>query len=447
MLGEGVLDGLHVVVRQHQGVGGAGTGHARGVGQGEGRQTRTGGGQERVHVAVVVARELDDLAPPGEPARETDRGHGRLGPGVDQTNLLHRGALDDQLGEFDLARRRRPVGGPGRDLAVEGLHHGGLGVPEDERTPGADEVDVATTVGVREVGALSLDEERRGAADGTEGADGRVHAAGDDGGRPLEELCGSLLCTHLTSVSAILPVPSMPHPEDLVTMPLPTRPGLSISKESPHEPVHLRAGILARWEALRPVEGVLKAVREVVESCPPLGPSGQKRLEGLLGLGTGHEGRTSIGEVQQKPGLEGGGRGGRLDTFLSRPVTEHGAIVPIGIEDRPDLGVVVSVRLPRGTDHPLALRMFRPLDVHRVDPNLRMPAHRVEVALLRLPLTDDQIGPSLLAARGTTPEIALPPPSGSSAHSVTSSTPSSPSATLRTRALWNSSSSTSGTAP
>jgi hypothetical protein len=92
-------------------------------------------------------------------------------------------------GVLDGGGGRWAVGGPGGARAVSGLHDRRVRVPEDERPPRADEVDVPATVGVREVGAFALDEERRRAAYRTERAHGRVHAAGDDGGRPLEELC------------------------------------------------------------------------------------------------------------------------------------------------------------------------------------------------------------------------------------------------------------------
>ncbi len=88
-------------------------------------------------------------------------------------------SLDDQFGELDLAGRRGAVGGTGRHLTVEGLHHGGVGVAEDERPPGADEVDVLAPLGVEGVRALDRGDEHRVSAHGTVGADGRRDAAGD----------------------------------------------------------------------------------------------------------------------------------------------------------------------------------------------------------------------------------------------------------------------------
>jgi hypothetical protein len=59
-------------------------------------------------------------------------------------------------------------------------------VAEDHGSPGAEEVEVAVAVGVVEVGAVGVVDEGRVAADGAEGADGGVNAAG-------EELFGALL--------------------------------------------------------------------------------------------------------------------------------------------------------------------------------------------------------------------------------------------------------------
>ena len=50
----------------------------------EGKCTRTGLHQQTVAVTVIAAFEFDDFRPSGEPARETKRGHRRLGSGRHQ---------------------------------------------------------------------------------------------------------------------------------------------------------------------------------------------------------------------------------------------------------------------------------------------------------------------------------------------------------------------------
>ena len=124
-----------------------------------------GRGEQRVDVAVVAAGELDDLAATGVAAGEPDRRHGRLGAGVDQAHLLDRGPGDDLRGQLHLTR------GGGAEAGARGgggLHrrdHLGVGVPEDQRTPRADQVDVAAAVGVEQPRALAPDHEPGGAAD------------------------------------------------------------------------------------------------------------------------------------------------------------------------------------------------------------------------------------------------------------------------------------------
>ena len=63
-----------------------------------------------------------------------------------------------------------------------------VAVAEDERTPGADVVDVFVAVGIEDVGAFAAHDEGRGAADAALGADRGVDAAGDGEAGAFEEL-------------------------------------------------------------------------------------------------------------------------------------------------------------------------------------------------------------------------------------------------------------------
>ena len=169
-------------------VAGLGTGHPRGVRQPEGRHTRTRGGQQRVHVTVVAAGELDHLGPPGEPAGEPDRGHRRLGAAGHQPHLLDRlDPRDDLLGQRDLALTGRTEGRAAGDRVLDGRDDLGMGVAEDHRPPGADEVDVLATVGIGEVRTGTGHHEPGRTAHGAERAYGRVHAARRHEGRAVEE--------------------------------------------------------------------------------------------------------------------------------------------------------------------------------------------------------------------------------------------------------------------
>ncbi len=127
---------LDVVVRQHDRVAGLRTRHTRRVGQSEGRHARTGRGQQRVHMPVVAARELDHLRPAGEAACQPDRRHRRLGAAGDQAHLLDR--LDpghDLLGQLDLARAGRAEGRTAGDRVLDRGDHLGVRVAQDHRPP------------------------------------------------------------------------------------------------------------------------------------------------------------------------------------------------------------------------------------------------------------------------------------------------------------------------
>ena len=147
-----------------------------------------GGGEQRVHVAVVAAGELHDLGAAGEAAGEPDRGHGRLGTAGHQPHLLD--GLDpghDLLGERDLALAGRTEGGAAGDGGLHGRDDARVGVPEDHRPPRADEVDILAPVGIGEVRTGTGHHEPGRTAHGAEGAHGRVHAAGRHEGRAVEK--------------------------------------------------------------------------------------------------------------------------------------------------------------------------------------------------------------------------------------------------------------------
>ncbi len=186
---ECVLELLHVVEREHRGVTGGLRRHAGRARVAERERARARLHEQRVGVAVVAAFELDDAGAAGEPAREAERGHRRLGARGHEPHERHaRQRLAEQLRELDLERGRRAE----RESFERRLAHGRddqwVRVPEDERPPGADVVDVALAVGVPEVRAFAAFEEARRAADGAERAHRRVHAPGDDGLRLLEQL-------------------------------------------------------------------------------------------------------------------------------------------------------------------------------------------------------------------------------------------------------------------
>src|SRR5262245_57797043 len=99
-------------------------------------------------MTVVTAGELNDLGPTGTAARQPDRRHRRLGPRIDQADLLDRGAADDLGGQLDLTRRRRTEARTTSGRASDGRDDLGVRVSMDQRTPGANQVDIPAAVRV-----------------------------------------------------------------------------------------------------------------------------------------------------------------------------------------------------------------------------------------------------------------------------------------------------------
>jgi hypothetical protein len=78
---------------------------------------------------------------------------------------------------------------------------------EDHRAPGAEEVEVAVSVGVEEVSAFGMSHEGRFAAYGTKGADGGVDASGKEFFGALLQLAGAgVKLRHLVQYKSAAPV-------------------------------------------------------------------------------------------------------------------------------------------------------------------------------------------------------------------------------------------------
>jgi hypothetical protein len=186
-------DALGVVVGADDRVRGRAGRDARRGRDPEGREPGARRREQRVGVAVVAARELEDAVAAGRAAREPERAHRRLRPGGDEPHLLDRGnGVDELLGERHFALRRRAVGRSCGGGLLYGLDHLGIGVAEDERAPGEDPVEIAVALGIPEVSALAaLGEERLAGADGAPGTHGGVDPARNHPGRALIERASS----------------------------------------------------------------------------------------------------------------------------------------------------------------------------------------------------------------------------------------------------------------
>ena len=154
--------------------------HARAVRPAVRERAAAGLDEQRVHVAVIAALELDDLVAAGEPARQPKAGHRRLRAAVDHSHLLdRRDPAADQLGHFHFERIGNAEADAARGRLADRVEHDRRRVPEDRRAPGADVIDVFVAVDVPNPGALRAVDEERLAAEAAEGAHGGIHAAGD----------------------------------------------------------------------------------------------------------------------------------------------------------------------------------------------------------------------------------------------------------------------------
>ena len=115
------------------------------------QRAAAGRDQERVAVAVIAARELDQLVASGEAAREPQRAHRRFGAARTKANRLdRRNHRADELGEFAFGFGRRAVRRTACGCGLHGFDDGGMRVAENERPPRHDVVDVGVAVEIGE---------------------------------------------------------------------------------------------------------------------------------------------------------------------------------------------------------------------------------------------------------------------------------------------------------
>ena len=186
---------VEVVVRCEQGLLDHVRGDARGSRQPKGGGARSGGDEQEVCVAVIAPVHLDDLVAARVAAGESQRAHRRLGARVDHSNhpaLQARHHRADELRELHFARRSGAEAEPVADGLLHRVEHLGMCVTEDRGAPRADVVDQRHAVLGDDVRPLCLAHEGRIAADGSEGANRAVDAAGNDLLRGSHELSAAL---------------------------------------------------------------------------------------------------------------------------------------------------------------------------------------------------------------------------------------------------------------
>src|SRR5690349_20894396 len=144
-------------------------------------------------MAVIAAFEFDDEVAIREPARHADGGHGRFGARVHQTyHFDGRDSLADGFRQLDFALGGRAEAGAGCERFARCLHDGRMRVAQQQRSPGADVIDILVAVRIEDVRALAARDEQRRSADAAESSHRRIDAARDVLLGPAEKFFGSL---------------------------------------------------------------------------------------------------------------------------------------------------------------------------------------------------------------------------------------------------------------
>ena len=149
-----------VVVRQdHRVCGGCG-GHPGAAGQALGRQPRAGRDQQRIAMPVIVPGKFDNYVTTGGAAGQPDCRHGGLGAGGDQPDLFgDRDPGPDPFRQLDFGPGRGTETQPPRSRRLDRGHHLRVGMPQQRRAPGADQVDVAAALDVADPAAGGFGDE------------------------------------------------------------------------------------------------------------------------------------------------------------------------------------------------------------------------------------------------------------------------------------------------
>jgi hypothetical protein len=163
-----------------QGVLGERRGHTRGARHALGQGAGAGLDQQAVGVAVVAAFELDDAVATGETTGQANGAHGRFGAGADHAYHFHRRyERAHQISHLGFHLGRRAVGQAVFKLLAHRVQDVRVAVAEDHRAPRTDVIDITLVVFVGDVGAFSVLEEQRRAANALERANRRVHTTGN----------------------------------------------------------------------------------------------------------------------------------------------------------------------------------------------------------------------------------------------------------------------------
>src|SRR4029077_465295 len=152
-------------------------------------EARTTLGQKTVSVPVITAFELNDEISSGRRARQTNRAHGRLCAGTDETHALHRGQrLLQNLRQFDFQLRGHAVARAARRLLSQSRRDLRVRVSQNQSAPGANEIGVGIAVEVPDLRSLRAIDNHGHTADSAKGSYRAIDATNQHATGPLESL-------------------------------------------------------------------------------------------------------------------------------------------------------------------------------------------------------------------------------------------------------------------
>ena len=148
-------------------------------------------------MAVIAARELDDLVAPGKRARDANGAHRRFGSGADESNALHRWhERAHAFAQLVLERRRCAETGTVSCSGGDRSHQTSRCVAMNQWAPRHDIVDEAIAVDVLHDRTRRTPNEERCAAYCLERPYGAVYSAGQDLAGSQEELLATRRSFH-----------------------------------------------------------------------------------------------------------------------------------------------------------------------------------------------------------------------------------------------------------
>src|SRR4029453_16589915 len=110
-------------------------------------------------MSVVATGEFYDLVAARDTSGQAQHRHGGFSARVDQADLLDGHPLDDLGCKINFGYRRRAVWGSAPSSISHPTHEVGMGMAEQHRTPGADQVDQFVAVDVIQVRAAGTSDE------------------------------------------------------------------------------------------------------------------------------------------------------------------------------------------------------------------------------------------------------------------------------------------------